>query len=54
MRLATQYIAFLNVEFPDRLTFDTVTQSWLCQARDIIILSKYKKICGHIVDTKLS
>lgn len=50
MHLATQYVAFLNLEFPDGLTFNT--ELWLCQAGDMR-LSKYKKIHGHIMDIKL-
>lgn len=50
MRLATQYAAFLDLEFPDGLTF--ATELWLRQAGDVR-LSKYKKIRGHIMDIKL-
>ena len=50
IRLATEYVAFLNVEFPDCLNFDT--ELWLHQAGDIRF-SKYKKILGHIMDIKL-
>lgn len=50
MRLATEYVAFLDVEFPDGLTFDT--ELWLRQARDTR-LPKYKKILCHVMDIKL-
>lgn len=50
MQLATQYVAYLDLDFGDGLAFDT--ELWLCQAEDVR-LSKYKKLQGHIMNSNL-